>query len=245
MTVDSGTLESTLPVDELEKATTLSLSGTMDARDFKYLSDNMPTSLSALDLSQVEVTEYSDREALFGNQTFYGAGELPSGCFAGSRIREIALPKNLVCIGDGAFAGCLNLEALTIPSSVKQIGNFAFSGASALTILNGGNAVEAIGDYAFYKCGKLAAIDLSGVQDIGECAFTVCGALTEATLGEGLSCIGERAFERCRRLKRIVYRGTLETWQSVIAYDAWDVCTPRYKIYCTDGALDKDDERNI
>ena len=46
-------------------------------------------------------------------------------------------------------------------------------------------------------------------------------------------------------MKRIVYRGTLETWQSVIAYDAWDICTPRYKIYCADGVLDKDDERNI
>ena len=137
------------------------------------------------------------------------------------------------------------MRSVVVPSGATRIGNSAFDECFCLESVTMGGAVTEIGDYAFYKCGKLAAIDLSSVQDIGECAFTVCGALTEATLGEGLSCIGERAFERCRRLKRIVYRGTLETWQSVIAYDAWDVCTPRYKIYCADGVLDKDDERNI
>ena len=199
LTVDSGTLESALPVDELGKATTLSLSGTMDARDFKYLSDNMPATLSVLDLSQVEVTEYSDREALFGNQAFYGAGELPSGCFAGSPIREIALPKNLVSIGDGAFAGCLNLEALTIPSSVKQIGNFAFSGASALTNLNGGNAVEAIGDYAFSHCSLLSILpSFASLKAIGDYAFLNCVSMSDFDFPQSLEAIGEGAFKDTR-----------------------------------------------
>ena len=85
-------------------------------------------------------------------------------------------------------------------------------------------------------------------KNIGEIkpkAFENRKSLTSYVIPDGVTVIGERAFERCRRLKRIVYRGTLETRQSVIAYDAWDICTPRYKIYCADGVLDKDDERNI
>lgn len=56
----SGKLSTVIGEDAVS-VTELSLTGTMDARDFKYISDSMPQ-LSVLDISGVTIEEYSDRE---------------------------------------------------------------------------------------------------------------------------------------------------------------------------------------
>ena len=81
----------------------------MDARDFKYISDSMPQ-LSVLDISGVTIEEYSDREPLFANFTYYPAGELPKYSLMGKPLTSVSLPSTLTSIGEAAFAGCADLR---------------------------------------------------------------------------------------------------------------------------------------
>ena len=37
----------------------------------------------------------------------------------------------------------------------------------------------------------------------------------------------------------------MSQWRALKKGDDWDKGTPDYKVHCTDGVLDKDDERNI
>lgn len=37
----------------------------------------------------------------------------------------------------------------------------------------------------------------------------------------------------------------MSQWRAIKKGAGWDKWTPDYKVHCTDGVLDKDDERNI
>lgn len=89
----SGKLSTVIGEDAVS-VTELSLTGTMDARDFKYISDSMPQ-LSVLDISGVTIEEYSDREPLFANFTYYPAGELPKYSLMGKPLTSVSLPSTL------------------------------------------------------------------------------------------------------------------------------------------------------
>ena len=45
-----------------------------------------------------------------------------------SKIESIVLPKDLICIGDAAFCGCINLKEIGLSNSITEIGESAFSG---------------------------------------------------------------------------------------------------------------------
>lgn len=193
--VAAGRLSEALSGTDAAQTTALALRGTLDARDFKYISDCMPA-LAELDLSEAAIAEYSDREALFGNYTYYPADELPKMGLAGSALRLLTLPAGLKAIGEGALAGCLSLRTITVPAGVTAIGDCAFSGCSALTEVAGGEGVRAVGDYAFSRCAALAAVSgLSAVERIGSHAFLECGSLASFAFPSALSAIGECAFQ--------------------------------------------------
>ena len=46
------------------------------------------------------------------------------------------VPSTVTSIGDGAFAGCVNLESVSIPSSVTEIGDGAFAGCTGLKTIS-------------------------------------------------------------------------------------------------------------
>ena len=60
-----------------------------------------------------------------------------------------------------------------------------------------------------------------------------------------VTTIGDEAFADCGSLTTITYHCTMSQWCALKKGDDWDEGTPDYKVHCTDGALDKDDERNI
>ena len=174
--------------------TTLSLSGSMDARDFKFLADNF-TALKSLDISNVSILEYSSKDKLFGNFVHYPAGELPPCCFMGMGLTSVALPSELSSIGDGAFAGCSELTTIALPSSLFKIGDYAFSGYAALVSVTGGENLMKIGDYAFSKCPTLTSVPVETVSEIGAYAFLGDAALKSISFSVTLSSIGEGAFK--------------------------------------------------
>lgn len=137
-------------------------------------------------------------------------------------LKEVVITGG-ASIGDWAFSGCSGLKSITIPDSVTSIGEYAFSGCSGL---------------------KSVSIP-DGVTSIGRSAFNGCIDLTSVTIPDSVTSIGDWAFDECSGLTDITYHGTMSQWRALKKGDDWDEGTPDYKVYCTDGVLDKDDERNI
>ena len=83
----SGKLQENLSGQDVAAIVSLDVDGTMDARDFLFILTEMPE-LSSVDLSGVEITEYSSGESLFGNYVGFEAGELPAFCFSGKKLQS-------------------------------------------------------------------------------------------------------------------------------------------------------------
>ncbi len=135
----AGSLSSLLTQNELTTITDLTLTGTIDARDFRTMS-GMPQ-LAALDISQVTVklyTGYGGTKISLswwgqGISTEYPANSIPIDAFRTKiALSSVLLPQSLTSIGDEAFKDCTTLTSVTIPPGVT-IGNWAFSGCTGLT----------------------------------------------------------------------------------------------------------------
>lgn len=182
----------------LTTITNLTVTGTIDARDFKTLRDKMPT-LAVVDLSSVSIAAYNGKggtadavslgspveiaaigRLLDGTATDrYPANTIPKNAFANhsetkekSRFTSITLPSNVTSIGGNAFYRCNSLTSITIPAKVTSINN-----------------------YAFYDCTGLVSVTFSGqLTNIGTEAFSGCSGLTSITLPGSLISIGNGAF---------------------------------------------------
>lgn len=97
-------------VSENEKIKQLNLSGTMQARDFKYISGNLPL-LTDINLEDISITgEEND--------------VLPSFSICRD-VAKVILPKSLKKIREDAFYYC-DIERIDIPASVAEIEANAF-----------------------------------------------------------------------------------------------------------------------
>ncbi|MGM9833116.1 MAG: leucine-rich repeat domain-containing protein [Candidatus Limisoma sp.] len=192
--VTAGGVEAALKDSSPETMTSLTLSGTIDARDIAYIANSMPQ-LTSIDLSATSIARYSSTEALFANYVTFAANELPPCCFAGKAYTSVALPGTLTSIGDGAFTGCPALAQIDIPASVTRIGDFAFASMPALTTVTGAAGVQTIGSYAFNRSINLSAMPFTGVKAIGAYAFQGCERLSNPSFGSSVEQIGEGAFK--------------------------------------------------
>src|SRR5665647_87381 len=180
----AGTLSSLLTSNQRDTITSLVLSGTIDARDFKCLRDSMPR-LAELDLSAVTIAAYTGTEESLGGTIIivYPANTLPElAFFCCSGLTTIKLPNSITSIGDYAFGGCSGLTSITLPNSVTSIGTYAFAECSGLTTITLSNSLTSIGNVAFGGCRGLTKFTLPGsVTSIGEAAFENCSELTSFT----------------------------------------------------------------
>ena len=66
------------------------------------------------------------------------------------------IPQGVTCIGEGAFAGCMEMTSITIPYSVTRIGYLAFDACKSLTsvIIQNPN-LQFDFEKVFNGCGKL------------------------------------------------------------------------------------------
>lgn len=138
----AGGLITALSADELNSLSSITLTGTMDARDFKTLRDKMPL-LSEIDLSGISIMAYTGIEGTVTYSTAYPASAIPQNAFniynttIGKKLlNRIIFPPNLSAIGSSAFAYCTGLSSVTIPSSVSSIGDYAFRNCTGLSSLN-------------------------------------------------------------------------------------------------------------
>lgn len=203
-TVESqpGKLESLLTDHTV---TSLKVTGAIDARDFKFIADNLPA-LSEIDLSEATIAAYRNEEtAIFGVETSFAAASIPCTSFFGKPITSVVLPASVKSIGFAAFAGCDQLTTIDFPASLDSISGYAFSG-SGLTTVALPASVKTIGEGAFARCENLASANV-GSANIGNDAFYADATLASLTLTKEVKTIGDGAFKSCSALTGINIEG--------------------------------------
>lgn len=91
------------------------------------------------------------------------------------------------------------------------------------------------------------------VTSIGNYAFYNYSSLTSITIPYSVTSIRSKSFSECSSLTSINYQGAIADWEKINKYmgdfigggirdeeQDWDYNTGDYKVYCTDGYIDKD-----
>ena len=189
-------------VDEDVNVTTLVISGTVDARDFLFITDSM-NELTSLDMSQATVVPYDKGMALYGTVTAYNGNEIPRTAFFGKKLTTVSLPNNLETIGFAAFAGCYQLRSINLPASLTYIDDYAFAG-SALTSIVVPSTVVSMGKGVFARCESMTSAVINS-KFIGNFAFLGDYSLNSVSVGANVNYILKGAFNGCTALKNITF----------------------------------------
>lgn len=173
--------------------TTLTVSGSMNAHDFYFISSNLHQ-LTSLNIGAVKVLPVTAATPYYWVHTFE-ADVLPVCAFSGMDLETVVLPSGLTGIGRGAFAGCKRLTSVTLPATLDSIGNYAFAGCESLAAVTLPARVEHVGCGAFMRCTSLASFavePMSRLNTIDDAALLDCPSLVTLQLGESLQEMGER-----------------------------------------------------
>ena len=159
----------------------LTLTGTIDARDFKYIRDNMPN-LSILDMSGVTIVSYS---GLGG--TSYSATDTYS---------SNTIPVYAFC-DPNTHTGKITLTSVKLPNNLTKIDRYSFSGCAQITgTLNIPSGVSSIGDEAFKDCkGFAGSLTIpASVITLGSTAFAGASGFSDVFIPATTTSIGTYCF---------------------------------------------------
>ena len=163
---------------------------------------------------------FADCENLASVVFLGNISEIPAGLFSGcSGLESISIPESVTLIGDSAFDGA-GLKSVEIGRNVVSIGNYAFAdnarlsaisfapnarletlgdsafeGCTALTSVSLPDGVASIGARAFYGAENLRSVYISSsLEEMGAYAFANNTYLTTVTFGDGAKVVGDYAF---------------------------------------------------
>ena len=167
-------------------------------------------------------TAYSSGKGVFNgctaltNITFEeGITKIPDGAFAGSGIREIAIPETVTEIGSYAFSYCTKLRKMDLPEGLTTINSYAFQYCSILKRFTLPSTVTTLGSYAFQYCYDLTSVTIpTGVDTINSYLFRNCTSLNTVVISGSVTTINDYAFYGCSSLKNITIPGTVTTISS-------------------------------
>lgn len=177
--------------------TTLVVNGTMDARDFLFITNSL-NELTSIDLSQATIVPVNSGSALYGTVTTYAGNEIPRTAFFGKKLTTVKLPVNLESINYAAFAGCNQLTSITLPSTLVYIGDYAFSGCG-LTSIELPQSVEVMGKGVFSRCESMTSAVINS-KFIGDFAFLGDYRLNNVSVGANVGYILRGVFNGCTAL---------------------------------------------
>lgn len=194
--VEAGKLSRQLSEIKKENPANLTLTGSMDVRDFAILK-SMPASLTEFDLSGVTIEAYSYRSGNYLGETEFEANALPPYSFFCIPATKIVLPSSLTKIGEGALAAT-SITSLAIPPTVTEIGDFAFYSDPNLMSVTLSQNVAAIGEAAFAGCSSLRNANLKAcsISALPARCFDGCESLTNLSLPASMKNIGRLALSR-------------------------------------------------
>jgi hypothetical protein len=201
----SGNLSVLLTANEKTTVTDLTVTGSIDARDFKTMRDSMEV-LANIDLSEATVEAYTGTHGTAGTGSIvYPADAIPShgfGLLSGYNLKlnSISLPSTINDIGTSAFGYCKMLTSVTIPSTVSSIEGSAFCYCDLLSDVTLPSSLTSIGNFSFGNCTSLPSITIpTSVLSIYDIAFYGCNGLTnpEIVIPAAVTFIGTQAFAGC------------------------------------------------
>ncbi|MGE5447310.1 MAG: leucine-rich repeat protein [Bacteroidales bacterium] len=119
--------------------TSLTITGEMDARDFKTIRDRMPL-LTSIDLTEVHIKAYTGTEGTlfpyYDYNTTYNEDEIPYYALLGkSNLISLLLPHSSKRIEGDALSQCMGLKTFKIPGQVNYIDYEAFKNCVNLDTL--------------------------------------------------------------------------------------------------------------
>lgn len=128
---EPGTLRSLIADSVASKVTLLTVSGSINSSDMKFLRtlaglDSVgtysPAALRSLDLQHASIVEGGDPYLYNGNhECTTHSGEWPELAFYGARrLRRLVLPDKVTTFGTGALSGMLSLDSLLLPTALQQ-----------------------------------------------------------------------------------------------------------------------------
>ncbi len=164
----------------------LSISGTIDARDFVTLRDSFPV-LQILDLTNATIEAYEGDYGPTIWESNYPANTIPFCAFFDFET----------------YKAKVSLTSVTLPSSLKTVGLYAFNSCKGLTSIHFPQTLHSIEMNAFNYTNLTSIILPDSVSFIGSGAFSSCTQLTSVVLGAGLDSIGSGVFDNCDALTDI------------------------------------------
>jgi hypothetical protein len=236
VTITAGTLSTMFSANELASIVKLTLTGTIDARDFKTMRDLMPL-LAEVDLSGATIVAYSGTEGTsIWNNTSYAANAIPEHAFINSNwqgktsLTSVVFPLSTTVIGSNAFYGCSSITNISFPSTVSTIGSGAFAFCNGLTAISIPAAVISIQTQAFLASPAVFTVDaanpeyssLDGVlfnktqTELIECPTTKTGSYS---IPASVVTVRNSAFWRCNNLTSVTIPSSVATLESQVFTD--------------------------
>lgn len=217
--ISPGKLSTLITSVELQSVSNLTLSGSIDARDFLVIRDSMP-SLEKIDLSGVTIIAYIGYDGTSDNRldSTYNAKEIPPRAFYNkTKLVSITMPDNILTISNYAFYGCENLTNLIIPPNVTTIGYGVFLKCNGLAKIIIPSVVSEIGTQSFssdivvdsnnpYFSAIDGVLTNKTITKLISCPISKHGDYIVPT---GITCIGDDAFRDCDKISSITLPSTV------------------------------------
>ena len=229
----------------LENVSKLKLKGDINSTDLQTIrfmagskvnGKSSRGSLAELDLSEARIVVGGDAFLKVDGKDYLvkKADELPMFAFKDCRkLSKLVLPKGLVAVGDGAFAGCSHLSEVTVANDKTE--NFVFiddvfytpDTTEVISVVpskrgsfTAPKSVKKIHGYALAGCARMTTVELtSSVDSIGDCAFAGCD-ITELRLKSRTPpVVGDDCFRRIVSFcKLFVPRGSSSAYKNLIGW---------------------------
>lgn len=179
-----------------------------------------------IDTSSIEWTY-----TISGGKVILGGGNATHPAVPTSTSGDLTIPakidgRDVVEIGEYAFAGCDGLTSVTVPNSISRIGASAFTGCSSITNMvlpfvgaERGNAEEsqALFGYIFGESDYAGSVQTYAAyhREIGSGQYLISTNYIPASLRSvsitDETRIGYGAFERCRMIESLSLNDAVET----------------------------------
>ena len=172
--------------------------------------------------------------------------------------RNPSIPSGLETIDHAVFALCQSFKEIFIPANVRHISPTAFTACTSLEKIT----VDETNQYWCVFEGALFSKDMknllfhapginedtftipSGVEVISDRAFYCNDSLRTLNIPNSIKEIGDLILLmvdfKNSQFDTINYDGTIDMWKSIKKSSDWDLSSPNFTIYCTDGQIAKD-----
>ncbi|MDR0507201.1 MAG: leucine-rich repeat domain-containing protein [Dysgonamonadaceae bacterium] len=233
----AGLLKSGLTTDERTTVNNLTVTGMIDARDVKFMRDEM-TVLDTLDLSAAQIVEYTGtagtRSPYQSGTYVYPSSVMPQFSFYNENysgkasLKSVKLPSGLSSIGEYAFCQCSGLTYIEMSQNITQIGQWSFAHCNSLSSLDLPATVTSIEEFAFYYCNFVSLILPTNLTSVGYAAFAQCSNLASITLPANLTSYGSYPFDACYNLRTVINLRTVPA--NIDYYTFYNLYMPSIKL---------------